>query len=660
MKLPLTIQVSSKEKRMWTYAQGFLATLFLTFGQGGESIAATFWIQSGFLALGIIFIAAMAKDKVKLVRVGLEFPLAVFALVGFVSYLASPYKFSTELELIWFFSCLCALCFLVFCTSQEIKEILLDSSVFAATIQAAYCLVQFYLLGVPRAKGTFASPNHAATFIAAALAYSYLKAVALGAMPSRKGLWLLMGGIGLWALAATGSRSILVSIGVVLIVYSMILNLGKKYIFAFLVVLTMLLVAPTPIRDRVLFSKSKDVYSVQRPKIWLHSAKVIVDFPLFGATLGNFEHVISKYQFPVEHGVGRYTKKFVTADNGFLELVAETGVPGILCMALAIFSVLRQLRKGATQLGEGRGRIMLLGAGAVILVLMSQNLFHKVYRSPPSVWMGMVALSIVFGQKCARGSSQRRENASSFDDGLTRRVPSVVFYGMAVIIGLGVWPFMCLSPYLAFRNYEKATLLQGEGRLEEAEETLRKAISFNRGQAFFFRRMGDIQMERFSRTRSPVLAKSALENFQRAVELNGISPALWHTLGKHHEFMVSFSQGEEREAHIREAAFAYRKAADLARTDPFLRVNLAALLIKAGRIEDSIEPLEEALRLEPNFITAQVLLMDLKEKLGHRDEASALKANLEETLRRVSRLKPINSYEARLLMDPARYFKDQG
>ncbi|MGQ9858777.1 MAG: O-antigen ligase family protein [Thermodesulfobacteriota bacterium] len=529
-----------------------------------------------------------------------------------------------------------------------------------ATVQAAYCLFQFYLLGVPRAKGTFASPNHAATFIAAGLAYCYVKAVARSATPSRKGLWLLMGGIGLWALTATGSRSIFVSIGVVLIAYSIILDLGKKYVVAFLMILTVLLAAPSPIRNRILFSKSEDVYSVQRPKIWLHSARVILDFPLFGATLGNFEHVISRYQFPVEHGVGRYTKKFVTADNGFLELAAETGIPGIICMAMVIFVVLREFRKGARGLEDRRRKLLLLGAGAVILVLLSQNLFHKVYRSPPSVWMGMVALSIVLGEKSARGSSQRREHLSSFGEMRTRKVPAIVFHGMALIIGLCVWPFMCLSPYLAFRNYEKATLLQGEGRLEEAEETLRKAISLNRGQAFFFRRMGDIQMERFSLTRSPVLAKSALENFQRAVQLNGISADLWHTLGKYHEFMVSFSTGEQREAHIREAAFAYRKAADLAPTDPFFRVDLAALFIKAGLIEDSIGPLEEALRLEPNFITAQVLLMDMKEKLGHWDEAAVIKANLEQTLKRVSRLKPINSYEARLLMDPARFFKDQG
>jgi tetratricopeptide (TPR) repeat protein len=124
--------------------------------------------------------------------------------------------------------------------------------------------------------------------------------------------------------------------------------------------------------------------------------------------------------------------------------------------------------------------------------------------------------------------------------------------------------------------------------------------------------------------------------------------------------MVSFFQGQEREAHIQQAAMAYEKAIELAPTNPFYRVSLAALFIKAGELEKAIAPLEQALHLEPNFVTAQVLLIDVKEKLGYKDEAAALRAKLEETLRRVSGLRPINEYEARLLMDPARYFKDQG
>lgn len=658
MSVPSPPSHSQSGAHILRVAALFLFVLSLCFGEGGESVGSMFWTQSAFLALGTFSFFVLSKKKPQFAVPSLLLPIGAFLVVAFFGYLVSPYRFSTELELVWFLSCLCALAWLIFCTSERTKADLMKVCIYSTMIQAAYFLVQFYFLGTTRAKGTFASPNHAATYIACGVAFCFtLFSVGSLSFP-RKVWWGTLGGLGLWALMTTGSRSVFFSLGIALVLCVVLFGLSKKYLFALSIIIAIFLLVPSPIRDRILFSGVKDIYAIQRPMIWLHSAKIILDFPLLGATLGNFEHVSSRYQFPVEHGVGRYTKTFVTADNGFLELGAETGVPGIICMAWGVFIILRELRNGAREVEDENRKLIFLGAGAVILVLLSQNLFHKVYRSPPNVWMGMVALSIVSGAKSSREASQRIKNPPSPDPGDDRRVRALIFRGIAIVIALGVWPFMCLSPYLAFANYERAAILQGEGRLEEAEEKLQKAISLNRGQAFFFRRMGDIQMERFSKQPSPLLAKSALENFERAVELNRINPALWHTLARYHEFMVSFSQGQEREAHIGEAAVAYKKAIELAPTNPFYRVSLAALFIKAGRIEDAEGPLEEALRLEPNFITARVLLIDLKEKLGRKDEAEAHKAGLEETVKRVSRLKPMNQYEARLLMDPGTYFKD--
>jgi O-antigen ligase len=645
---------------MLKYVPLYLFVLLIPLQEGGESVGSVFFIETVFLALGVYSLWLWAKGKAQFEPPPSLMPVAAFLGVAVLGYCVSPYRFSTELDLVWFIACSSALLWLVFSVPDRMKGNLLWISVYVAMIQAVYVLVQSYFFASTRAKGTFASPNHVASYIAASVAYCLVLASVKAYDLRHRVFWATMAVLGVGALTVTGSRSVFFSLGITMVLSLAIFGISRRYLLALPILFVIFLVLPSPTRDRLLFSRTEDIYAVQRPKIWLQSAKIILDYPLFGATLGNFEYVSSRYQFPVEGGLGRYSKMFTTADNGFLELAAETGIPGILCMVWGAWVAFMAFRKGLNAMEDPKRRAVFLGAAAVLLALLLQNLFHKVYRSPPSVWMGMVGLSIVLGAG-AEGSGPGKGGNRSFSGLMGNpRVRALVCYGVAIIIGLGVWPFLCLSPYIAFRYYEKASLLHSEGKLEEAEQHLLKAISFNSKQPFFFHRLGNIQMERFSRTQHSLLARNALENFEKAVELNRINPIFWHTLGRYHEFMVVFSEGTEKGTHIEKACRAYEEAAELAPTNPFYRVSLAALFIKAGELEKAIAPLEQALHLEPNFVTAQVLLIDLKEKLGYKDEAAALRAKLEETLRRVSGLRPINEYEARLLMDPARYFKDQG
>jgi len=124
--------------------------------------------------------------------------------------------------------------------------------------------------------------------------------------------------------------------------------------------------------------------------------------------------------------------------------------------------------------------------------------------------------------------------------------------------------------------------------------------------------------------------------------------------------MVVFSQGHERQEHIEAASRAHEKAIEFAPTNPFYRVSLAALYVKAGKYENAVRPLQEALELEPNFVTARAVLMDVQQKLGNQKEATALKMQLEKTIEKVRAYRPRNDYEARLLMEPARYFAQEG
>lgn len=220
-----------------------------------------------------------------------------------------------------------------------------------------------------------------------------------------------------------------------------------------------------------------------------------------------------------------------------------------------------------------------------------------------------------------------------------------------------MWPALCLAPYLAFGYYEKAVEFEATGELEKAEAELRKAISHNSGQAFFYHRLGNIMMEKFSSDRSEETHLKASEAFRKAIQINSVHPQFWVTLAKYHEFRALSSNGMEKQKHMAQTIAAYREAIRLAPTNPFYLVNSALVLVKVNLLEETRKQLEAALALEPNFITAHALLVEVYDRLGLDTESILIKRRMGETMRRVSRHKPKNAYEKRLLMEPSEYFK---
>ncbi len=590
--------------------------------------------------------------------------MIAFLAVCIVSYLVSDYRYSSQIELVRVV--LYAGLLYAVVGSLDVKGLtgLLQWVVLIGVVESVWCLVQFYFLSAIRGKGTFFSPNLTATYLVGCIAVCVGHGLAGRDRSSFRWLWALAGAMSLWAVATTGSRSALLSLAVLLGAMLGLRRTGRRWLLAGAGILVLLVLVPNPVRDRVLFSRSEDIYAVQRPQIWLQSLKILVDHPILGATLGNFEYVSSRYQFPVEDAVARYAKTFATADNGFLEIAAETGVPGAVCLGWCAALVIGLFRKGRAAVTGTADEPHFLAAFLAIVVLASQALFHKVYHSPPSVVMGIVALSLVARAAGMDGIGEGGKIRTGAGVGgwttpRGRLRPAVCLGGVVVIL-VAIWPYFCLAPFLAYSHYERAARLQTKGDLYGAQQELKQAILYNPKQAFFHHRLGNVAMERSSVDQSERATKAAWEAFTTAVRTNPIHFTFHHTLARYHEFMVPLVQGRERDEHILAAAAAYERAIELAPTNPFLYVGLAALHIKAGNLDQALEPLQGALALEPNFVTARVLSIDVNERLGRGAEASRFRNELQEIARRLSNHRPVNGYEAKLLMEPARYFKEEG
>ncbi len=620
----------------------------------------TFVIQSCIVGMGCFLLMSLRTGTgITLRKSGLEWLIIVFVLLCVTSYLLSPYRFSTKMELVRIIVHIALLYWFLSFLNETAVLALMDWIIILGTIQSFFCLGQFYVFQNWRTPGSFFNPNLAASYLLASLAVSVVMMVWSRHPLWRRALYGIACALLMWAISTTGSRSAVVSLGVLFCAFVwMTRRKALPLVLALGIAVVSLLLIPNPIRERVLFASKSDIYVMHRPQIWQQSLEMILDHPLAGVTLGNYKYSTFRYQFPVEEAVGRYARTFVDPDNCFIEATAELGLPGFLCILFGAILVIRKYRDANRAFQSPDTRVALASAFLVLLVLASQGLFHDVIHSPPNAILGVLAVAIIAyypdrseGISAVSHFSRVREVFDGIEVG----------WGLALMLSVSLvvvfWPVFCLRPFLAFKHYESAGVHLAAGDLAEAQRDAERAIVYNSGQPFFFQLLGNIAMERFSKTQSTEDAKLALRAFSASVSMNRLHPRFYSTMSKYYEFMIPYVS--DKEDYLKNSVENCKKAIALSPTDCFYRVDLALLLIRGGDYEKAIPELENALRLEPNFLTAQILLADVHDKLGHLTEAAEWRAVMERTRNKYRDHVTKNPYERKLLMDPKAYLKDK-
>ncbi len=120
--------------------------------------------------------------------------------------------------------------------------------------------------------------------------------------------------------------------------------LKKKILIPILVVAAIItFLVPNPVRDSFIYSITKDPYALDRPKIWKVSVDIFKDYPLTGVGLDNFAEVSKKYNFKQTKGLANYYKVPQQAHNDYLKFIGETGLPGLLLLAVSLFIIARKI-----------------------------------------------------------------------------------------------------------------------------------------------------------------------------------------------------------------------------------------------------------------------------------------------------------------------------
>lgn len=119
-------------------------------------------------------------------------------------------------------------------------------------------------------------------------------------------------------------------------------SLKKWYLRGLALFLIAAAFTPLSPSGQKMISISGDPFYFNRAGIYSASFKMGAARPLAGWGLGSFESVFPSFNFPVK-GAARYQMTTPFAHNEYLQIFAETGIPGVIIAAMLIFALMKNL-----------------------------------------------------------------------------------------------------------------------------------------------------------------------------------------------------------------------------------------------------------------------------------------------------------------------------
>lgn len=219
-----------------------------------------------------------------------------------------------------------------------------------------------------------------------------------------------------------------------------------------------------------------DRSQLQRTLIWKTSLRTIADRPLLGTGAGNYRVFHPWYQtaFLDDDFWRQYASFPDRVHNEFLEMAAETGLPGLALYALLLLSVIRMGKKAAGRGGAAGG----LAAG--IIAGFAALLFYALFQFPMHIvpvhsyfWLMAGALAALGGSEIVRARDRtiRAEGHS--------REKAVALVTLALLVC--VCAVSLFSATLGHISFFRGIRAENPDDINEAAMLMEKGIASNPG-----------------------------------------------------------------------------------------------------------------------------------------------------------------------------------
>jgi len=581
-------------------------------------------ILGGFLA----YVVHMAgTGTVLLPRTAVGIPVLLFIILAFVSTIFSPYANQSEQ---WLIVCLgyAGILYLlaVFVRQWEHWALLHHVLVAMALFESGVAFFQYYVAGTPRPSGTFFNPNFlagylATIFVAVLVSTSYAKTwhrrswstwqcAIRNSFP-----FMVLLALGA-AISLTGSRGgTLALVAGATVVIGM--RFGRRGLLGLVLLAAAVALIPNPIRDRALAEHQQNPVTYARWHMWEGAVQEIVEHPL-GVGLGLYQYVYPRHAVSIDSELFRYGKTAQNAHNEYLQIGVELGVAGIGVFSWGIVLLGREAIALLRQRLSRRQRALSLGAGAGMVVILTQAAIDSNLREPAiAILLACCAGMVIFGRSLDKNGGRAEHRA------VTVQAPRLwASLGVLVIVAVGIH---VLRIGFAYQFHEAGADLVKQRKLEQAIDSFQQAIRLDSNKALYHNSLAGTYFQIYRLTHDARMVQASLDELRAAIALNPLDGRLRNLLG---HVLVSEAANDplkagvvHRDRLMGQAATAYAQAAEL---EPFVyghHMELAKTMLWLGRRSEAEEHLKRVIELEPNFLPARETLARLCVESGRKGTA---------------------------------------
>jgi O-antigen ligase/Tfp pilus assembly protein PilF len=491
-------------------------------------------------------------------------------------------------------------------------------------LQALIVFWQRWGAGEPRPAGTFYNPNFLAGFLAAGLLLPLGEALfpppAAGGGIRRPALRAAESSVLLLALLLTGSRGGLLAaaagLAVLVGIRSWRLALGAAAGAA-----ALLLAVPNPWTARLHDLSRTDPFAWTRLAIWKSAWAMMLDHPVVGVGLGQFEQAGTRYAFPVTSHWARYTRVAENAHCEYLQAGAELGVAGLaLSVAIPLFLALAARRSWRDLPPASRGVVATLLAGLASIAA------HSAVDFPLHTFPGGLLLVLFAAGVRVHGvTGPERTVELRF-----RRGYAAALVGLAALAAVaavrpaaGFWYFLEAVGAPRDLFHEKWALEDAPRRQVPVAESVRllaRAASIDSSCAPYHRALGSRLFQQYLRGEAGDAALSrALFHLTYAAQLDPIN------------FQYAVNQGQAMTAlarrsppgkgYLEQARGHYRRAAELAPFQFPVYESLGALEEELGDPAAAERSFRKAVAIEEYYLRGWFNLGTFYARAGRLAEA---------------------------------------
>ncbi len=443
------------------------------------------------------------------------------------------------------------------------------------------------------------------------------------------GVTVLLCGTMVAALIATGSRggmlALVAGAGTVFA-----LRWGRRGLFAIGAIMVIVMLLPTPWRDRVLAEHRQNPVAYARLQMWQQAARMMMEHP-FGVGLGLYQYIAPRYAFPVEQQVARYAQVARTPHSEIAQIGAELGVLGLVLFVWGGLEVVRRARAALRLRLVRWQRGILVGAiGAVASILAHAATDSNLHEPPIAILLVLSVAVILVAPRLAD------KNAHPEPALMVRRPWLWRWAGGGALIVLASIVVMLGTAWLFYQAGGRAL---DRGDLNRAMAHFHRAAELDPGKALYHSALGAVSFRVFEQTHDSTALAMSLAEVRQATVCNPLDGRLWAISGEMAVAIASRNElirtSEDKRSWLLVAKEAYEEALRMMPYAVFERLALGQVLWALGEGAVAERLIREAVELEPNFLPGRAWLVQLY--LNRQDEHQKAKHEYQEIVDRQRR-----------------------